>query len=150
MTTIDPDDHYDLFIFAAPDSDPTAWELSYDRVEEALRRVDPEAQIDRGGMALKTDELFWYQVTFPFGWAEGNAGARHNWLSLKDADLDAAAHFAAWLRSTLVPAGAGIEFNFTDGIEDGVPPATLPETDDITALRHVLEAHVREVLEGNG
>jgi hypothetical protein len=148
MTLMDPDDHYPLFIFAAPESTPTAWELSYDRAEESLRRVDPEARIDRGDMALGSDELFWYQVTFPFGWVEGNAGVRHNWLSIMDATIDTAAHFAAWLRKNLVPAGAGIEFNFTDGIDERAAPGTLPDSDDVDVLKAVLEEHVRGVIDG--
>jgi hypothetical protein len=58
MPMMDPDDHYQLFIFAASEDNPTAWGLSYDAAEESMRRVDPEAHIDRGSMALKNDELF--------------------------------------------------------------------------------------------
>lgn len=148
MTMMDPDDHYPLFNFAAPDGNPTAWELTYDKAEESLRHVDPEARIDRGNMALKSDELFWYQVTFPFGWAEGNAGIRHNWPSISDATIDMAAHFAAWLRRNLVPPGVGIQFNFTDGIEEGATPGTLPDSGDADVLRRAIEEHVREIVEG--
>jgi hypothetical protein len=73
----------------------------------------------------------------------------HNWLSISNATIDTAAHFAAWLRNNLVPPGAGIEFNFTDGIDEAAPPSTLPETDDVDVLRGALKEHVRRILGGN-
>lgn len=147
MTLPDSDECYERFVFAATDDDPTGWGLSYQALDDTLRRIDPQSPIDRGPMAMKDDELFWYQVTFPFGWAEGNAGVRHNWISIADTTIDKAAHFASWLRREIVPRGAGIAFNFFEGIQEGASPGTLPDTDDVDTIKAVLEEFVRGVLD---
>lgn len=149
MVTMHPDDNYNLVIFAAPDGSPTAWSLSYDKVEDGLLRIDPQVRVKRGRRG-SNDGTFRYAVTFPFGWVEGNVGVDHDSISIADVKIEVVAHFAAWLRGEIVPAGAGIEFNFLDGIELGVPPGVLPETTDVDVLRRALEDHVRRVIESEG
>lgn len=149
MTPMHPDSRYQRFVFVAPEGQPTAWELSYERVEEALRRVDPQAVTAVQTSELRGTSYLSYQATFPFGWFEGTSSLNHNLMTLAEATLGTAARFATWLRRDIVPQGAGIEFNFLPGIEMEVPPGMIPDTTDVDAIAAVLEKFVRRVLRGD-
>jgi hypothetical protein len=144
-----PDDIYDTFVFGAPDEDLTAWELSYAVIEESLKRIDPNAKVDHKSSPPRNSEYLWFQANFPFGWAEGGARVLpHNSVSIANATVDKAAHFAAWLRHDIVPPGVEIFFNVFEGIEVGMPPGVLPDTIDVGEIKATLKEYVRGITSG--
>jgi hypothetical protein len=139
------DDRYPRFVFAAPDDDPTGWGLTYERIEESLRDIDPRARTARAQHPPRNEEFLSFELTFPFGWVEGHAFTRHNSLSLTEATLATATGVATWLRAVIVPPGAGIESTYLEAIELGIPPTPLPSTDAPTLLRQALHHHIQAV-----
>lgn len=149
MTLLHPDSRYQRFVFVAPKGQPTAWRLSYERVEEALRRVDPKVVTAVKVSKLREISYLSYQATFPFGWFEGTSSLNHNLMTFAEATLGTATGFATWLRRDIVPQGVGIEFNFLPGIEMKIPPGLIPDTTDADVIAAVLEKFVRRVLRGD-
>lgn len=138
MTELSPDARYD-FAFAVSDDHPVAWGLSHEAMEEALRQVDPQVDIDR------EHGHFWFAVTFPFGGVEGRITVDPDSAGLKLVDIDMAAQFVAWLRTRVLPAGSGIVFKTHEAIEMQYEPGVLPDSDDPEAIRAAMIPYIQNV-----
>lgn len=138
MIELLPDARYD-FVFAVPDGHPVAWGLSYDAMEEALRQVDPEADIDRAR------GHFWFDAAFPFGGIDGRITVDPDSIGLKLLEIDMAAQFVVWLRTRILPAGARIVFKTREAIEMQHEPGMLPDNDDINTIKASMIPYIQAV-----
>lgn len=77
---------------------------------------------------------------------EGLAALEPEGAALRDCAAAPAAHFARWLRRSVVPAGVDIAFNTAWGLEEDLPGTLLPEE----SHEAMIDAFIRHIEETGG